>query len=95
MGRKARNPGLMTIVFVLWYGTVRLVTDFLRVDKRYLGLTGSQIVAIVVALTCLYLLARYRGAPPRFRNDPHPITPPDAGEGNHESLQDGLGEHPL
>ena len=72
VGRKARNPGLMTIVFVLWYGTMRFVTDFLRVDRRYLGLTGSQITALVVGLVCLYLLARYRGAPPRFVSLPQP-----------------------
>lgn len=82
IGRKVRNPGLMAIVFVLWYGTMRMITDFLRVDKRYLGLTGSQITALVVGLTCAYLLARYRGAPPRFLRPPEdPVVehagPPD------------------
>lgn len=41
-GRVARNRGLLFLIFVLWYGMVRVVTDFLRVDRRYLGLTGSQ-----------------------------------------------------
>ncbi len=63
---RSRRGGLLAIVFVIWYGTARMVTDFLRVDRRYLGLTGSQIVALVVALVCLYLLARYRGAPRRW-----------------------------
>ena len=70
IGRKVRNPGMMTITFVLWYGTMRMITDFLRVDRRYLGLTGSQITALVVGLVCAYLLARYRGAPPRFQRPP-------------------------
>lgn len=64
-GRRRRG-GLLAIVFVIWYGTARMVTDFLRVDRRYLGLTGSQILALTVALVCLYLLARYRGAPLRW-----------------------------
>lgn len=65
LGRRARNEGFLVIVFVIWYGTMRVITDFLRVDRRYLGLTGSQIWALLVVLACLYLLARYRGAPPR------------------------------
>jgi phosphatidylglycerol:prolipoprotein diacylglycerol transferase len=66
LGRKSRNLGFLTIVFVIWYGIVRVVTDFLRVDRRYLGLTGSQIWALLAVLACAYLLARYRGAPPRW-----------------------------
>jgi phosphatidylglycerol---prolipoprotein diacylglyceryl transferase len=66
LGRKPRNLGFMTIVFVIWYGIMRVITDFLRVDRRYLGLTGSQIWALLAVLACAYLLARYRGAPPRW-----------------------------
>jgi phosphatidylglycerol:prolipoprotein diacylglycerol transferase len=76
VGRKARNAGFLSLLFVLWYGTMRMITDFLRVDKRYLGLTGSQIMALLVGLTALYLLARYRGAPPRWR--PEAGINPDA-----------------
>lgn len=65
LGRTARNRGLLTIVFVIWYGVMRVITDFLRVDKRYLGLTGSQLTALTTVLVCAYLLARFRGAPPR------------------------------
>lgn len=72
VGRAARNAGLLTLVFVTWYGAVRLLTDFLRVDKRYLGLTGSQLLSLTVVLAALYLLARYRGAPPRFATPPGP-----------------------
>ncbi len=70
VGRKVRNPGFMITVFVAWYGTMRVITDFLRVDRRYFGLTGSQLMSLAVVLTCLYLLARYRGAPPRFAGPP-------------------------
>jgi prolipoprotein diacylglyceryltransferase len=70
MGRRARNSGLLAVLFVLWYGIARMITDFLRVDRRYLGLTGSQITALIVTMVCAYLLARYRGAPPRSRRPP-------------------------
>lgn len=80
LGRSVRRAGLLTLVFVTWYGTMRVITDFLRVDKRYLGLTGSQLLALTVVLTSLYLLARYRGAPPRYASPP----PVDA-EGDEKS----------
>ena len=66
LGRKARNTGLLTIVFVIWYGAMRFATDFLRVDRTYFGLTGSQVTSAAVVLTCVFLLLRYGGAPPRF-----------------------------
>lgn len=69
VGRKVRSAGFLTLVFTIWYGTMRMITDFLRVDRRYAGLTGSQITSLLVGLTCLYLLARYRGAPPRWRSE--------------------------
>jgi len=73
IGRKARPTGLLIITFTIWYASMRVITDFLRVDKRYFGLTGSQLMSIAVGVICLYLLLRWRGAPPRFR------TPPDEG----------------
>ncbi|HEV2755381.1 MAG TPA: prolipoprotein diacylglyceryl transferase [Actinomycetota bacterium] len=76
IGRTVRRPGLMTLVFVIWYGTMRVITDFLRVDKRYLGLTGSQLLALSVVLISLYFLARYRGAPPRWAAPPGGSAPP-------------------
>jgi phosphatidylglycerol:prolipoprotein diacylglycerol transferase len=85
LGRKVRKPGFLIIVFTIWYGTMRMITDFLRVDRRYLGLTGSQIMSLLVGLACLYMLARYRGAPPRWQTAPSPtsdaasIGPPEPG----------------
>ena len=72
LGRKVRNTGFMIIVFTCWYGAMRLITDFLRVDRRYFGLTGSQLMSLTVGLICLYLLIRFRGAPPGWRRDPAP-----------------------
>jgi hypothetical protein len=83
LARRARNTGFLTIVFVAWYGAMRVITDFLRVDRRYLGLTGSQLTALAVGLACLYLLARYRGAPPRFASPP-PGPGTEEGEGGEK-----------
>ena len=83
LGRKVRQPGFMTLVFGTWYASMRIITDFLRVDRRYLGLTGSQIMSLAVGLACLYLLARYRGAPPRFRS-----APAESSQLNTESEQE-------
>ncbi|MBW3594003.1 MAG: prolipoprotein diacylglyceryl transferase [Actinobacteria bacterium] len=70
IGRKARPTGLLILTFTIWYAAMRVITDFLRVDKRYFGLTGSQLMSIAVGVICLYLLARYRGAPYRYRRPP-------------------------
>ena len=75
LGRRAHKTGFMILVFTVWYSTMRVLTDFLRVDKRYFGLTGSQLMTITVGLICIGFLLRYRGAPPRFAAVPEP--PPD------------------
>lgn len=70
IGRRVQKAGTLALVFGLWYGGMRVITDFLRVDKRYFGLTGSQITALTVIAVCAYLLVRYRGAPPRYASPP-------------------------
>ena len=78
LGRKAHKTGFMILVFTIWYSAMRVITDFLRVDKRYFGLTGSQLMTLAVGLTCVALLLRYRGAPPRFATPPAPGPDPSA-----------------
>lgn len=81
LGRQARRPGFMILVFTVWYSAMRVITDFLRVDRRYFGLTGSQLMTLTVGLIALALLARYRGAPPqgvRATEQPPPDADPDA-----------------
>ena len=70
IGRRVHKAGTLALTFGLWYGGMRIVTDTLRVDKRYFGLTGSQITALVVMTISAYLLVRYRGAPPRYASPP-------------------------
>jgi len=81
LGRGLRRTGFLALFFGVWYGTMRVVTDFLRVDKRYLGLTGSQILAAAVVLIALFLLARYRGVPASWElseTAPAPAEDPSA-----------------
>jgi phosphatidylglycerol:prolipoprotein diacylglycerol transferase len=88
LGRSVRKPGFMGLFFTVWYGAMRVITDTLRVDERYFGMTGSQILAILVGLVSLYLLFRYGGAPPRFQGAPTAEgPPPDAGD--REPLEPG------
>lgn len=46
---KPRRLGILTLTFASWYGSVRVVTDFLRIDKRFFGLTGSQWTGLTVS----------------------------------------------
>ncbi|MGH2820402.1 MAG: prolipoprotein diacylglyceryl transferase [Actinomycetota bacterium] len=79
LGTRDLRRGALTLAFSTWYGAMRVVTDFLRVDKRYAGLTGSQLLAVSVVLVSLFLLARYRGAPPRYAG-------PEEGEAGEAGL---------
>jgi phosphatidylglycerol---prolipoprotein diacylglyceryl transferase len=88
VGRQVRKPGFMILVFTIWYGTMRMITDFLRVDRRYVGLTGSQIMSLTVGIVCLYLLFRYRGAPPRFVRA-NQNEGPEASPGGEDAIEAG------
>jgi len=72
--RRPRRRGLVFLTWASLYTAGRIVTDFLRVDKRWiLGLTGSQLTSIVAISVCGFLILRFRGAPPR-RNERDPQT---------------------
>jgi phosphatidylglycerol---prolipoprotein diacylglyceryl transferase len=83
LNRIARRPGILTLTFGLWYGTGRIITDFLRVENRFFGLTGSQWTSIVVVTLCAVTLARFAqrpgerapGRPPEER-EPAPSSEP-------------------
>lgn len=91
LGLRTKRTGVLALTFVVWYGAMRFITDFLRVDKRYFGLTGSQITALAFALLCLYLLARYRGAPPRYADPPGNIQAGSATESDEVDSKTELG----
>lgn len=71
LNRVPRREGILILTFAVLYGAGRVLTDFLRVDKHFFGLTGSQwgaILAITVALLTLL----------RFAMRPLPVEGPDA-----------------
>ena len=61
LARRNAKVGSYAVVFLLWYGVVRFLFDFLRatngqiVDARYLGLTPAQYVAIVMVVAGVWL----------------------------------------
>jgi phosphatidylglycerol---prolipoprotein diacylglyceryl transferase len=65
--RRARyRAGVAILVWGTWYGTQRLVVDFTRsIDERWAGLTGTQWLAAVLALssavTLVVIAVRRRG----------------------------------
>lgn len=56
MSRGPRRRGVLTLTFGVWYGTLRVIEDFLRIDKRIFGLTGSQWTGATVAVICIATL---------------------------------------
>ncbi|HEX2088857.1 MAG TPA: prolipoprotein diacylglyceryl transferase family protein [Actinomycetota bacterium] len=47
---RPRRMGILTLTFAAWYGIGRIVTDLLRVENRFFGLTGSQWTSVVVVV---------------------------------------------
>ncbi|HZQ27263.1 MAG TPA: prolipoprotein diacylglyceryl transferase [Acidimicrobiales bacterium] len=74
--KKERYDGFLITVFGAWYGIERIIEDFLREDKRYIGLTGSQITSVIVVALCLWHLAFVRRTPRWGRWDQGESEPP-------------------
>lgn len=66
-----RREGLAALLFAIYYGCCRLMEDFLRIDKRFGPLTGSQWTALTVVLVCVAIWG-YLAVSKR----PGPTTPP-------------------
>jgi phosphatidylglycerol---prolipoprotein diacylglyceryl transferase len=64
LSRKPRREGALIASFAFFYGAGRVVTDFLRVDKTWFGLTGSQWAAIAAIAWAVFFLTRYGLKPP-------------------------------
>ena len=61
--QRDRYDGFLILVFGAWYGTMRVVEDFLREDVRHFGLTGSQWTALVTVAVCLWAVFFLRRTP--------------------------------
>jgi prolipoprotein diacylglyceryl transferase len=80
LARAPRRRGVLICAFVIWYGTGRLITDFLRVENRFLGLTGSQWSSVVVIVVCTAVLLRFaRSRPHGDDRGPPALTEADVG----------------
>lgn len=55
--RAVRREGVPILVFAVAYGAMRLVFDAIRIDKRFIGLTGSQWTSAAVVTVSIALLA--------------------------------------
>ena len=61
LARRHAAEGVMTATFLLWYGTQRFLTDFLRAyDERVGGLTGAQYLCLAMIAAGLVMVWRIR-----------------------------------
>jgi phosphatidylglycerol:prolipoprotein diacylglycerol transferase len=79
LNRKARRTGVLFWTYAVWYGTGRIITDFLRVENRFLGLTGSQWTSTIVVAFGVFTLIRFALRPIRVpESEPAGPGPPAA-----------------
>ncbi len=66
MRKKQVGYGAYTIVFLIWYGLVRFLLDFIRatnggiIDVRYFGLTPAQFMSIAMVVLGLWMLKQHK-----------------------------------
>ena len=73
--RKERREGVVFCLFLVWYGTERIITDFLSIDQTIFGLTGSQWTSVAAVSVSLLLLAKWARERKRLGPlDPRPST---------------------
>ena len=63
LSRRPRREGVLIMSFAIWYGLGRVITDFLRIDKTYVGLTGSQLASIAAIVISVLVLLRFARRP--------------------------------
>lgn len=56
MNRAHRRTGVLVLTFATWYAGMRIITDFLRIEDRFFGLTGSQWSSVAVAAASIITL---------------------------------------
>ena len=80
--------GEITLIFFIWYATVRFLLEFLRVDNwTFFGIPTAQLISAAVIIVSLGLLVwRHRRLPPGLPEPAEPDLEPDP-----ESDPDGDG----
>ena len=81
MASRPRREGVLIMTFAVCYGLGRVGTDFLRVDKRFFGLTGSQWSSAAVAALCTIVLLVWAAQARRGPPTPSGRAPTPAGGG--------------
>jgi phosphatidylglycerol---prolipoprotein diacylglyceryl transferase len=86
LNRTLRRPGVLFLIYMAWYGTGRIVTDFLRVENRFFGLTGSQWTSVLAVTVAVVMLAWFalRPRPPSEQPDAAVRGPTPATESANE-----------
>jgi prolipoprotein diacylglyceryl transferase len=69
--KRPRREAMAALLFVTYYGCCRLLEDFLRIDKRFGPLTGSQWTALTFVVVCVGLAIWFA-----VTGRPGPTTPP-------------------
>lgn len=73
--RRSLAPGVLIGVFSVWYGVLRFLTDFLRVNDRELfGLTGAQYGCLLLIGVGVWILATTRARVERLGAGAAPAT---------------------
>jgi len=57
---KEKKHGLVFIIFLIGYSVLRFITDFTRLDPRFLGLTSWQYLSIVFVVVGLYMFNKQK-----------------------------------
>ena len=80
LSRAPRRLGILTLVFGAVYGATRVLEDFLRVDKRVFGLTGSQWTGLTVSLICIVTLISWAIGSRRRKEPPVEAEQPEVAQ---------------
>jgi phosphatidylglycerol---prolipoprotein diacylglyceryl transferase len=80
LNQRLRRPGVLFLSYMVWYGSGRILTDFLRVENRFGGLTGSQWTSLIAVAFAALTLARFAVRPERPPPEPAAEPPNDVPE---------------
>ncbi len=80
LSRSPRRLGVLTLTFGAIYGSARVLEDFLRVDKRIFGLTGSQWTGMTVSIICIVILVIWAVQAKRREPPTEAVLPESVGE---------------
>jgi phosphatidylglycerol---prolipoprotein diacylglyceryl transferase len=72
MNRTPRRTGILFLTYIVWYGSGRILTDFLRVENRFFALTGSQWTSAAAVTFGVVTLVRFTRQ--SRKGEPEPVA---------------------